>query len=296
MEGKTLSLDTDYAGTLEIHRERIEKLTSDEPLEIHFVGGEIVRGTIGRDAAGAMQLRTPLLNTATSLFMDRVAAINPPSKKATWSGNIMLGANLESGNSDKNGFSVGLNALRKAERHRFEVGFLYNYAKEEGALSTKNMYGKTKYDYFVTPKFYTYLSNELLYDAFKDLQLRTVVGPGTGYQLWDDEITSLAFEAGVAYFNEDHKKGNDNSWTTGRLAANLRYNFSQKVIFTEQIILYPSMGTFGEFTLRNEAAISSPLAFGWALRLTSIIEHDSDPEPGIKKTDYDLLLGLQYGF
>jgi putative salt-induced outer membrane protein YdiY len=238
-----------------------------------------------------------LLEAPVTLYLDRVAAINPPPpKKATWSGDVMLGANLESGNSDKAGFSVGINARRKAKKHRFEVGFLYNYAKEEGELSTKNTYGKLKYDYFVTPRFYTYLSNELLYDAFKDLQLRTVVGPGAGYQLWDDEITSLALEAGVAYYNEDHKKGDDNAWTTGRLAANLRYNFTRKVIFTEQIILYPSMGTFGEFTLRNEAALTSPLAFGWALRLTSIIEHDSDPEPGIKKTDYDLLLGLQYGF
>ncbi|HOP39861.1 MAG TPA: hypothetical protein PLI53_02340 [Geobacteraceae bacterium] len=38
------------------------------------------------------------------------------------------------------------------------------------------------------------------------------------------------------------------------------------------------------------------LAFGLALRLSNIIEHDSDPAPGVRSTDCDLVLGLQYGF
>jgi len=293
----SLILDTEYAKQIKIAKKKIRYITSEKSLKIRFTSGEVIDGVVTAEPSGVMVLHSPTCASPVMLEWEKVAAISPTlPKKPKWSGDITLGANLKSGNSDKFGFSVGINAMRKAARHRITLGFLYNYAEDEGTLSSRNAYGKIKYDYFFTAKLYGYLSTELLYDTFKDLNLRTVVGPGGGYQLWDDEIKTLAFEAGIAYFNEDLKNGPDNSWVTGRLAGNFRYKLADTVTFQEQLALYPSLEKLGEFTLRNEAAISSPLAFGWSLRLSNIIEHDSDPEPGIKKTDCDLVLGLLYGF
>lgn len=297
MEEGFLVLDTDYADKIRISRKKVKSISSDRVLKIHFKSGEVVEGVVTSDAEGIMALQSETFQAPVTLAWDKVSAINPkPPKKPRWKGDVTLGANLKSGNTDKFGFSLGINATRKEAQHRFSLGFLYNYAEEEGELSTRNAYGKIKYDYFVTPKFYAYLSTELLYDTFKDLDLRTVVGPGVGYQVWDDEVKSLAFEGGIAYFNEALRTGPDKSWVTGRLSGNFRYKLANTVTFQEQLTFYPSLQRFGEFTLRNEAAVSSPLAFGWALRLSNIIEHDSDPEPGVRSTDCDLVLGLQYGF
>jgi len=43
-------------------------------------------------------------------------------------------------------------------------------------------------------------------------KLRTIVGPGAGYQVWDDPVKFLLFEAGVSYANVDHYEGKDKDY------------------------------------------------------------------------------------
>jgi putative salt-induced outer membrane protein YdiY len=160
------------------------------------------------------------------------------------------------------GASAGARASRKTEKDRFSLRFLYNYAEEDGEVSARNTYSALKYDYFFTEKTYGLIGIELLSDEFKDLNLRTVVGPGVGYQVCDKPDKSLGLEAGVSYFSEDRKEVED----------------------------------FGEYQLRNEAALASPLTSGWSLKLTNIIEHDSNPPVGIEKSDIYWLFGLAYNF
>lgn len=297
LQGNFLTLDTEYADQIKIQRQKIKSIESESELTIHLITGHILRGNVMANAAGDMTFRSLISDTDEKLLLEQVIAINPMSeKRPKWEGNVNLGGNLSSGNTDKKGYSIGMDAVRKSARHRFSLELLFNYAKEEGELSDRNAYSKIKYDYFVSPRTYTYLSSEFLYDELKALNLRTVVGPGAGYQVWHDTIKMLEFEAGLAYFHEDLAGSEDDSWVTARLAANFRYKLFDKIVFTEQLTIFPSLTNTGEFTLRNETAISSPLAYGWALRLASIVEHDSDTEPGVEKTDLDLLLGLQYGF
>jgi putative salt-induced outer membrane protein YdiY len=136
----------------------------------------------------------------------------------------------------------------------------------------------------------------LLSDEFKDLNLRTVVGPGIGYQVWDNPNKSLGLEAGVSYFSEDRIEAEDNQWITGRLAGNLMWKLFEPISFTDYLVIYPSFEDFGEYQLRNEAALISPLTSGWSLKLTNIVEHDSNPPVDVEKSDIYWLLGLAYDF
>ncbi len=134
----------------------------------------------------------------------------------------------------------------------------------------------------------------MLNDKFKDLNLRTVVGPGAGYQVWDSPIRFLMFEGGLSYFSENLKVGADRSWITARLAGTLRYKILKNISFIDYFVIYPSLEDFGEYQLRNEAGISTDLGFDWSLNFTNIFEHDSDPSVGVKKNDLQWILGLKY--
>ncbi len=217
----------------------------------------------------------------------------PPGK---WKGGVTIGANLQSGNTDRASASVGAEATRRTEQHRFSLRFLFNYAEEDGELSARNTYGAFKYDYFFTKKLYGYSGIELLSDEFKDLNLRTVAGPGVGYQIWNNIVKSLLFESGVSYFSEDLDKGEDDHWVTARLAGNLTLTIFGPITFSDYLIVYPSLEDFGEYQLRNEASLLSPLASGWALKFANILESDSDPPAGVKKSDLNWILGLEYKF
>lgn len=297
MDEELLVLATDYAGEIQIARKSIRTIVSETPLTVELDCGEILQAQVRVDGSDNVILRSTAPEKTVPVKLDQVTAINPvPNRFPEWSGDIVLAANLKSGNNDKSGFSAAVNAMRKARRNRFELASLFRYGREGGTLSTRNAFGRLKYDLFFNRKLYGYLSSEFSHDKFKDLRLRTVAGPGAGYQVWNDDIKSLGLEVGVAYYDENMYRGEDNAWFSGRLGANLRYKIGDILVFTDQLVVYPKLERASDFSLRNEAALSAPLAYGWALRLVNIIEFDNSPEPGIKKADYDFLLGLQYNF
>ncbi len=294
IDSGVLTLVTEYSEPIKVRTEKIKKIITDKPVELHLENGEILKGSIKTTGDGRIMVESSSDREYVFIDWGKVKALNPPPGK--WNGSITLGANLQSGNTDRVSATIGADSTRRTEKDRVSLRFLFNYAKEDDNLTARNTYGALKYDYFLTKKMYAYLGVEMLSDEFKDLQLRTVVGPGIGYQIWDEPDKSLFLEAGMAYFSENFEEGEDDHWFTARLASNLRWKIFGPIIFTDYMVIYPSLTDFGEFQLRNETALLSPILSGWSLKLANILEHDSSPSPGVKKSDFYWILGLQYDF
>ncbi|KIH76477.1 Putative salt-induced outer membrane protein YdiY [Geoalkalibacter ferrihydriticus] len=288
-----LQIATPYASKILVNFDQILSIETDTPVTVRFQGTEVLKGRLAtRD--GQVILLAGEERGETVIAWDRVRSLNVPD--ITWNGNIFLGGTHQAGNTDRMSLSFGANAVRRSLDDRFSLSFLYNYAEEDNELTTRDAYGAMKYDYFFTSRFYGLLSAELLKDKFKDLNLRAVVGPGVGYQIWDDARKGLDVEAGIAYFSEDRVEGEDEQWMTARLAAVFRYQFTSWLRFTDTFILYPHLEEGGEYTLRNDAALITSLSANWSLRLNNIWERDSDPAPGVKKDDSKTTVALQYSF
>ncbi len=297
MEKGTLTLETGYSEPIKIQTSKIKRLKTENPVEVHLESGEILKGELNTDEKGDVVIGGTEERGTAVFGLDRIMAVNPPPvEPPRWKGSVLAGASTQTGNSENTNITFGADAARRTERDRYNLRFLYNYSKEDEEVTARSYYGAGKYDYFFTEKFYGYLSVELLKDTFKDLNLRTIVGPGVGYQVWEDDIRFLAVEAGVAYFSEDLKKDGDRDWITARLAADLSYRIGKAVIFTNQFVIWPSLENGKDYKLRNEAALNSPLGAGWSLRIANILEHDGNPPEDIKRNDWYWILGLQYAF
>ena len=189
--------------------------------------------------------------------------------------------------------------LKLSERQRqdrFRLQYLFNYAQEKGETTTRNQYGELKYDHFFTKKLYAYGAVELLNDKFKDYRLRTIVVLG-----WDTR-------SGMILLNRSHLMpvcptrisvamrarmtvSLPRDWE-GRSGTSSSTSLSSPI----ELLFYPSLGHGGDFLLRNEAALTAPLSARWALRLANIVDYDSNPPVGIKKTDSQYILSLQFSF
>ena len=294
IEENTLRLETDYSAPISINKSSIAGITTDSKHEIHLKSGEVLQGRFRTEESGRITVEPAEGREETVIAWDSVTSINPEPVK--WKGNVTVGAGMQSGNTERTSASIGAEAVRRSKKDRFSLRFLYNYAEDGDELTTRNTFGAGKYDYFITKKWYGYIGIDLLNDEFKNLNLRTVVGPGVGYQIWEDPIKSLQVEAGLSYFSEDLIVGEDDQWLTARIAGDLRYNVNNLFVFTDYLVLYPSLDDFGEYQLRNEASVISSLGSNWSLRLSNILELDSDPPAGVEKNDWQWILGLQYGF
>ncbi len=291
-EGK-LTFNTPYAGDVAIAMDAIASINSDTDVTLRFNGKEVLSGKLATDD-DQITLQASEVRGATPIDWTQVRSINVPD--TYWDGSVFLGSTNQAGNTERTSVSFGAEAMRRSLRDRFSLSFLYNYAEEDGELTTRDTYGSLKYDYFFTQKFYGLLSLEMLKDKFKDLNLRTIVGPGLGYQLWEDDIKALALEASIAYFSEDRVDGEDDQWITARLGANARWQITPWLKFTDRLLLYPQLESFGDYTLRNEGALLTSLGGSWSLRLSNVWERDSDPAEDIKKDDFKTSLSLQYSF
>lgn len=297
MDKGILILETDYSDPIEIQQAKIKSISTDFPAEVRLSSGEVLKGKLRSHEDNRLSVEANEERVEVSVAWERISALNPPpAQPSRWQGNVAVGASLQTGNTDRISATIGVDFMRKALRDRYNLRFIYNYAEDDDEVIARNIFGALKYDYFFTTAFYGFLAMELLSDEFKDLNLRTIVGPGVGYQLWDDEIKSLLFEAGLSFFSEDLDEGSDDQWITGRMASQIRWKIFDKIVFTDYLLVYPSLEDIGAFKLRNEAGISSAIGTGWSLKLSNILEHDSDPPVNVEKNDMYWVLGLQYSF
>ncbi|HEY6008606.1 MAG TPA: DUF481 domain-containing protein, partial [Geobacteraceae bacterium] len=176
-----VTLTSEYAEPIKIKKGRITAISTDKPVELHLATGEVIKGKLKTGSDGLVVVDQGDGRTASGIALKNVTAINPPPV-GKWTGSVSLSGNLQTGNTDRSGFSFGAEALRRGDADRFSMRFLYNIAQEDDQMTTRNAFGALQYDYFFTKRFYGYLGVELLNDKFKDLNLRTVVGPGVGYQ------------------------------------------------------------------------------------------------------------------
>jgi hypothetical protein len=63
--------------------------------------------------------------------------------------------------------------------------------------------GSVKYDRFLTPSWYVYLAGSAERNDRKRLNLRSWVGPGVGYQVFDSPTVRLQVETGTGYVHEN---------------------------------------------------------------------------------------------
>jgi putative salt-induced outer membrane protein YdiY len=292
-----LVLKTGYAGDIEIQIDQIKSIATDNPVEVHLAGGEVLKGRLGTAEAGKLAVEKSLERTAATVEISRVIAINPPPEPpAGLKGDIALSGAYQSGNTKRRSFNAEADVAIEGRPDRFEFRLLLNDAEEQEEVTARSIYGALKYDHFFKKQVYGFVGLEMLKDRFKDLNLQTAVGPGVGYQFWDDADKSLLLEAGLTYYVEDRCEAEDDDWLAARFAAALRYALSKFLTVSDRLEIYPNLSDADDFSLRNEAAVVSPIGGGWSLKLENILEHKNNPPLNVSKTDVTWLLGMQYAF
>ncbi|MBW2467253.1 MAG: DUF481 domain-containing protein [Deltaproteobacteria bacterium] len=292
-----LTLETDYSEPIKLKFKAVQKMTSSDPVALHLTDGEVIKGKITTSTIGQLVVAAESGGEAVAVQFDNITALNPPPiEPVRWKGNITIGGNWQDGNTEAMNVSVGASAVRRTDNDRFLINFLYNNSEENGIRTTENTYGQLKYDYFLNAKWYLYLTVDMLSDEFKDINFRTSVGPGAGYQIWDEDDKALGLEAGISYTSEDRNMGEDTDWLSARIGANFHYRLFSKVLFTDQFVIYPNLDDTDEYTLRNEAALVTDIGANWAFRLSNIWERNSDPGSLLEQDDFTWILGLQYSF
>lgn len=297
LAGGKLTMKTPYNDSLELAWGSIQKIRSDAPVEVALSDGTRLKGTL-QMSDGVLQVVTESAGAVAVGDMALVTDINPPVvPPVTYDGNLEAGVSYLTGNTDTTSANLSGKFVARSKRQRFTLRGRWYYAENDNEVSAREAGGSVKYDFFATEKLYLYANALFDYNPFKDLDLRSTIGGGLGYQFFEDARKKLAAELGVSYVDENFRVGADNSYAGGRWSINFDYQIiPDKITFFHYQEGYFSLEDFEDMNLRSEQGLRFNVLEDFYTTFQANVAYDNKPTPGFDKTDTALIFGLGYDF
>ena len=225
---------------------------------------------------------------------------------ALWNGQVQVGANVSSGDTDQQAGSLGLSFQRNfGPDWEHALDFKFDFARRSGETVQERFVAKYDGLYRAWEKGFIANFTQIEVDRFSGFDYRLTETVSVGYQLVDNDRHKLRVEAGPGFrinrVSEEIVDANgvvttvsDNQTEIiGRLAASYDLKFSETVSFNNTM-----SAIFGsEFTsLRNLASLSTKLTSSLALRLSFEANYDSPVPVGTSAFDTITRATIAYDF
>lgn len=295
-----ITIETSYAGKISLLWDRVTGILSDEPIQVVLNDKTSLYGNLQSTAKGKMKLKIGKIVETLSFDLTEVQAINlkkEDNNGAKLHGRIDVGLSKTNGNTETESHHINAQIIARTENNRYTAGFEYNKAKDSGHITEKDYLGYAKYDHFLTEKWFIYTNTLFEKNEFKDIQLRSTIGAGIGYQFYENELTNLYLEAGFGYVNENFETGKDSDTVAGRWALSFdRYIYQKHVQFFHFHEGYQGLQDPEDLFIRSHTGFRFPLSNGFQATLQYSYDWDKTPSPSQKNYDSKYLFTLGYEF
>lgn len=296
-DGKA-TIKTSYAGEVGVKWSEIADMKTEKEISVLLSDDTLIKGSPKGFEQDKMIIKTSKVVEPVTFAMADVKSINPPKEpplKIKSRANV--GITITSGNTEKDATHLDGEFSARTEKNRYTAGGEFNRAEDSGTKSESNSLGYLKYDHFISKKWFAYINALFENDKFKDLSLRSVLGVGTGYQVWETKITNLSLEAGINYVREDFTVAEDDSYSSGRWAINYdRYFYNKAFQFFHFHEAFISIEDTDDLFIKSRTGIRVPLLEHFNATLQYNLNWDRSPSPGREKTDKVLMFTLGYQF
>ncbi len=309
-DGKTLTLKTELAGTVEIKWSGIKDFVADTPVVITTasdkppISGTVTTkddtlvvasnsGTVNVPKADVTALRSPADQQAYEKALH-------PDLLHGWNGGIDLGFALTAGNSQTTNLAVAVLADRKTTNDKLSLYFKQVNAKNNapGAVpstTANNIMGGARYDRNLTARLFAFVNGDFMHDSLQSLNLRSVLGGGLGFHAIKGERTTLDFLGGGNYTHESY-----DTFTRNFAALTLGEEFMHKIhsstVINQKLAFYPDLSNTGEYRTNFDLGTVTKLNkwLGWQNSFSDI--YVTNPPVGKKKNDIVLTTGINVSF
>jgi putative salt-induced outer membrane protein YdiY len=292
MENKVLTIKTPYAGDLSIKWEAIAAITTDSSVQVGLSDDTSARGVVFPAKEGKLSLKAEKVEEPWTFDIDDVEVINPPPDYR-WTLFVNAGLDIEKGNTDSEEYSLNTRFFVRTEKSRYTIFAELDKEYDSDVLTEDSTFGVLKYDHFFTKKWYGWLGTLIETDEFKDLNLRTVVGAGPGYQVFESPLRNLGVEIGPVYVNEDFDEGEDQGY--GALNWRLDYDqyfWDKRVQFFHWQYGLLSVDDSEDVAIYTRTGLRIPLLKGLSATLQYNWDLDNGVPPGEEEIDEKFLFTL----
>ena len=299
MENQKIVFQTEYAGEIFVDWDKILNMITEEPIKVILGDGTTMEG-FSRDAVPKrMRLETQKLAQPVEFQLAEVDIINPvrkPLVKMKLRTNV--GINQERGNSDTDSAHLDGEFSARTEKNRFIFGGELNKEKDKGDTTSENWNAHGNYSHFLTEKWFLYMSTLFEHDDFADLELRSTLGGGAGYQFFESETLNLYVGAGPGYVNENFIEAEDKDFGVGQWVISYDQYFFDKFfqLFHSQNG-YVKTTEFSSWLINTRQGVRFPIYKGFTTTFQYNYDYNNKPSSEAdKKWDSKLMVLLGWTF
>ncbi|MCR2746014.1 DUF481 domain-containing protein [Limnobacter parvus] len=294
-----LTFKSPLYGEVELPWKKVTELISDDGVIVQLKNGNTAKGRVALSAQGDLTIDQGNLGQSSTLTKADVALFNPPpvDNSVKYSGRANLGGVFNRGNSEDDALNFDTQFIARTPGNRYTVEAEVNEADSAGITTTSNRYLLTQYDAFLSEKDYLFVNAKAEQDKLADLNLRTSLGGGYGYQFLETDIVKLSTEYGLAYINEDYEIAPDESFPSLSFGLDYERKFwKKKLVFFNNYDLSVSLEDTADALFGTKVGVRVPIVENVNVATQVNLDYDNMPPPGVEKTDTSLIFSVGYGF
>lgn len=190
---------------------------------------------------------------------------------------------------------VKASARRGSVRHTGSVS--YDQQRIDGVNSQDDRKAGYQYDYFVSDKWF--LNGLLSWErnVFQDLESRTLIGGGLGYQFFDTEFIQLSVQGGLGYVTELYAQDDDRRAIALRESTDFTYRINALGWqFFHRNTFLQLFDRNGDWRIQSESGFKLPLIGQLTAQTKLRFDYTNIPADDAHAVDRTWLFGLNYAW
>lgn len=210
-----------------------------------------------------------------------------------WTGAGEAGFSFSGGNTKETSGVLGLKLVKDGVQIRHKAAALADYLRTNDETTREKFMASYGVDYKFSDRFYVYGQGMWERDRFGGYSRRFTESLGLGYTAIDRDDMSLNLEAGPSLRQTRYTTGESDSQLAGRASLAYFWTIREGLVFSQDAAAL--VGSGGS-TLTSITALTTRLFGAVSARVSFNVEHETNPPPGLDKTDYATRLTGVYEF
>ncbi|MAL97596.1 MAG: hypothetical protein CL583_04005 [Alteromonadaceae bacterium] len=219
--------------------------------------------------------------------------------QSVWEGEVELGILIDSGNTDATTLKGMLYLQQERSAWRNSIRASTRYRKVEDETTEQKYYLSNQTDFKFNETDYSFVRGRYDSDRFAALDYRASVVSGYGRRAWQRGERYLDLSLGLGYSITEYKvpttSDEENDGLVSRLALDLVYPLSINAEFRQQASTEINMDSH-ESISQSITSVQASVGQTFALKVSYIVERDSDVPADRANTDTETSLTLLYEF
>jgi putative salt-induced outer membrane protein YdiY len=283
-----MTMKTEFLGEVAIQWDAIGEIMSDQELFVTAANGQVLVGTVSTRGS-SLQVQ---ISQAETVPVEKaiVETLRSQAEQDAYEAEI---------ERLKNPDSTSMRTQRRTQRDKISISATTLFAQNSNSgvseTTANAIRGGTRYDITLSDRLFTFGFINLEFDEFQNLDLRSVLGGGLGWNVQNTDRTVLDFFSGGS-FNQEFFTSETRKSGEIVLGQELTYKLVEAMALSERLAFYPNLSETGEYRLQFDSTLTTEIAQWLAWHFTISDRFLSNPIPGVKKNDVLITTGVRFSF